>query len=725
MAISAQGSRRPATIFAASAALSAFTLSTESPWLMGAALALAALSFVSTRWTTRLLLSPRRGAVLAAVAAVGSIVFLAPPPHVDSMVPSAGIAMATALLVRLWTMRPDGDDLATIHMAAVLLVLAAFSSQGAMPTLVVAAAVPVVIHALMAERLARSARLSSRAREAVLGLAATRPDADEGRGGRRAAIGRTTALLVAMSTCLALGVFVTFPRQANRPTWWRGGVRSGLASQVDLAGGGPISTSRREVLRLTIFDPSDGRSGELGSIYLRGGTADHYDRQRYQWVAQRESPTFLQPGPEAWALLGSALPMGTGGVWRADLATRGSRLSSLPMPQPAFAIQVPGVPALPFHVSTGEALLADVPSWSVLFKPHATQADLGLLVPEPMAWRGHPVPGGHADPVATTAFPAAVKAIAMGIDATLDQSRTGWERSAAFADAVRQYLSQSPFRYTLDAPTPAQDIDPIEDFLVRSQRGHCELFASAAVALCQAAGHDARVATGFLASEFNGVAGTYTVRESDAHAWPEVRVGPAEWRNIDPSPLEYIAVQRAARRSWSDSLLAAVAPVEEAFSRFVVGFDKQAQAQLWKEMREWPSRAWEAVGRPIVDWIRATAQTLFPDPDDAWRARTWLLSIGATVLAGAMAILVRRLRRDRLRHTWSPTATYRSPPDAVLDRCARFAPLMDALVESCGPRPAGATLRQWVDAAPALTDERRLALQAGVAGLYAVRFGAP
>ncbi len=719
MAAAPHGTRRAATTMAAFAALAAFTLANESPWFMGAALALAALSFVGARWTARLLLTPRLGGVLAAIAAVGSMVFLAPPVHMDSMVPSAGIAMATALLVRLWTMRPEGDDLATIHMAAVLLVLAAFTSHGAMPTLVAAAAIPVVIHATMAERLAHSGRLASGARMAVLNGsgAMARPFMDS--AARRSALASITALLVVMSVFLAVVLFVAFPRQANRASWWRGGFRSGLVSQVDLSVAGPISSSRREVLRVAIIDPSDERSGELGAIYLRAGTADHYDRQLSRWSTQRESPSFLQPGAGEWTLLGSGRPAETGGIWRADLATRGTPLTPLPLPQPAFAIQLPGVPVLPFHARSGEAMVAEVPSWSVLFKPHPTQADLSLLNPFP----------GAADrgprPFISDAFPAAVGAVAMEIDASIDPAITGWERSAAYADAVRQYLSRSPFRYTLEMPTPAPGVDPIESFLARNQRGHCELFASAAVALCQAAGHEARLANGFLATEFNGVTATYTVRESDAHAWPEVRVGPWEWRNIDPSPLEYIAVQRSTQRSWSDAVLAAIAPVEEAFSRLVVGFDKQAQAQLWRDVREWPGRAWEASGGPALEWVRGTARTLFPDPDDAWPARTWLVSIGATICAGAMALFARRYRRDRLRRIWSPTKPYRSPHDAVLNRCARFAPVLAALRASCGPRPAGATLRQWLEGAPGLPPERRTELQAGVAGLYAARFGPP
>jgi transglutaminase-like putative cysteine protease len=100
---------------------------------------------------------------------------------------------------------------------------------------------------------------------------------------------------------------------------------------------------------------------------------------------------------------------------------------------------------------------------------------------------------------------------------------------------------QTRYEYTTEMTAPDAGEDPIEMFLFRTRRGHCQYFASALAAMCRSVGIDARVVTGYVASE-RDESGVYTVRESHAHAWVEANVGMLWWRTFDPSPAEGVAL---------------------------------------------------------------------------------------------------------------------------------------------------------------------------------------
>src|SRR5690606_36450868 len=47
---------------------------------------------------------------------------------------------------------------------------------------------------------------------------------------------------------------------------------------------------------------------------------------------------------------------------------------------------------------------------------------------------------------------------------------------------------------------------------------------------------DARLVTGYVATEFDEGTRTYVVRESNAHAWVEAELSPGRWVTFDPTP---------------------------------------------------------------------------------------------------------------------------------------------------------------------------------------------
>src|SRR5207244_1382892 len=67
------------------------------------------------------------------------------------------------------------------------------------------------------------------------------------------------------------------------------------------------------------------------------------------------------------------------------------------------------------------------------------------------------------------------------------------------------------------------------------KRGHCEYFAGAMALLCQSLGMDARIVVGFkFGDDFNSFSNMYIVRQSNAHAWVEVRTARG-WVSFDPT----------------------------------------------------------------------------------------------------------------------------------------------------------------------------------------------
>lgn len=84
-------------------------------------------------------------------------------------------------------------------------------------------------------------------------------------------------------------------------------------------------------------------------------------------------------------------------------------------------------------------------------------------------------------------------------------------------------------------PSPANGMEAFSDFFA-NRSGYCTYFASGAVLYLRANGIPARVATGFLVTEFDPERGSYFARLSDAHAWVEVQQADGSFRTLEPTP---------------------------------------------------------------------------------------------------------------------------------------------------------------------------------------------
>ena len=157
-----------------------------------------------------------------------------------------------------------------------------------------------------------------------------------------------------------------------------------------------------------------------------------------------------------------------------------------------------------------------------------------------------------------------------------------WRRNREIAEVLSAYLQGEDFRYTLDLRDFVQSssVDPLVQFLTKYRFGHCEYFASALAGMCKSIGVEARVVTGFVAVEYDPSLQHYVVRESNAHAWVEVRTGQWQWRTFDPTSSETLMMLQQEKRSWADDWRWMYDRVDFLWNSRFVTFDGSIQATL-------------------------------------------------------------------------------------------------------------------------------------------------
>lgn len=100
--------------------------------------------------------------------------------------------------------------------------------------------------------------------------------------------------------------------------------------------------------------------------------------------------------------------------------------------------------------------------------------------------------------------------------------------------SIQQWLGEN-VEYDLDAPVPPDGADAVDHFLFESQRGFCEQIATATAIMLRSLGVPARIATGYVPSDRDEIAGVWISRARDAHAWVEVWFPSFGWVAFDPT----------------------------------------------------------------------------------------------------------------------------------------------------------------------------------------------
>lgn len=207
----------------------------------------------------------------------------------------------------------------------------------------------------------------------------------------------------------------------------------------------------------------------------------------------------------------------------------------------------------------------------------------------------------------------------------------------------------------------------LSEFLLGQRPGTSEQFAAGYVALARLSGIPARLVVGFRAPAEPDADGLYTVRDSDAYAWPEVAVEGLGWWPLDPT---------AQAATGKTSLSASTAKITE-----------QARAAV-----------------PPVNQIEDPEAP--PSADNVGSARSWSgfrVPVLWIFLASAGLLLVWLTGVPLLKHIRALRRRRRTGSQSVV---GAWAEARDRLRAHGIPVTAGMTVRDLVDAADDLPDTR-------------------
>ncbi|MGD1864883.1 MAG: transglutaminase family protein [Phormidesmis sp.] len=136
------------------------------------------------------------------------------------------------------------------------------------------------------------------------------------------------------------------------------------------------------------------------------------------------------------------------------------------------------------------------------------------------------------------------------VETTLTKLNLTGDSERATVNKIAAYLQD--FQYSLDLLQPPANTSAVSDFLLNTQAGHCEYFASTTALLLRGAGIPARYAVGYSVHEFSPLEGQYIVRSRDAHAWTLAYLENT-WQVLDTTPPDWTTQDKERTSSFQRS----------------------------------------------------------------------------------------------------------------------------------------------------------------------------
>ena len=300
---------------------------------------------------------------------------------------------------------------------------------------------------------------------------------------------------VGMALLFGTGVFLILPRLnlGLRPGLLLGGTRTlgqaGLGDRLDLSGGGPIEPNPEVAVRIAPppgLDPRMNPQWSRGLELLPGVTLEAIQGQRWE-PADLTRPPLFAPGSPALHR-------------RAEFLFTATPQGILTLPAGLMGLEPPDAP-----ITAGPGASR---RWRF---PRAR------TIPLQVTWTSAPV--DSREPLLSSRR--------YDLLTRLEPEHASARRaSLRFAPAIRPVpqlarvleTALRQFKYTLDNPS-GKAANPLEDFLDRTQAGHCEYFASAMALMLRARGVPARVVNGYRLGPWIPEGGYFRVSQNEAHSW--------------------------------------------------------------------------------------------------------------------------------------------------------------------------------------------------------------
>lgn len=247
------------------------------------------------------------------------------------------------------------------------------------------------------------------------------------------------------------------------------------------------------------------------------------DYRRGEWSTRFDADRVVTGGLEP--------PVGSPDVKRTDVEVEvtENRLQApqIALPTPVRSVDLDGVPLRTNFVG-GYEVDRSTSDYAVTYNELAPVEDDFAA--------GGPDPVGSEQGLYTELDSDGILRLSELVDTVVPEDATPLET----ARLLQAHFRSSQYTYSLQLPTPTDPVsgrammsDPLSNFLV-SRTGYCVQFASAFVMAARLKGIPARMAIGFLPGTFAN--GGYTVRASDAHAWPELWFPDLGWTRFEPTP---------------------------------------------------------------------------------------------------------------------------------------------------------------------------------------------
>jgi transglutaminase-like putative cysteine protease len=582
--------------------------------------------------------------------------FLASGGLADAM-ESLGRFLLWLLLIKLFSRRGERDDRQRLSIATMLVLVGCLESVTLAFGLLVFAYGGVAAWTAMLYRLSHGAETARASRTAAPGFA---PPLELAYG-RRAApqfrgLASVALLLIFAGSALC---FFLFPRFGKvRLNQLVGESVTGFNDEIDLRRGDRISESRREIFTVQWIDPAGEPVKSARPLLLRGAVLDRYDAAQERWMARRSgagTSTFRTPVDGGAVSLLRTAGEPPRPPFRARFEMRSVASEEL------FSIYAPvGIStSVPRTISVDpRTLLLRDASLDRLGRPWsyellvqtvpdaATLEDLSLGRREREGRNsGFPVPevAGIAREILADASRSMNVPPEPGPDATPAER---WTHGREVARAIASWM-RSRFSYTTDLSMFARvpDEDPIVSFLTRYRAGHCEYFASGLCAVLRSLGIESRIVTGFIAMEYDESGRYYVVRESNAHAWVEVRTGEHAWTAVDATPEDSLLEIQDRNRSVADRFRWIYSRLEFLWNSNVVAYDSGSQQEFASRMRS----GWRDAITERLESVTRRMQDVAAELSLGQAGGFWFTTVGVCLGAAGLAALIVVVRRRRLR----------------------------------------------------------------------------
>lgn len=649
---------------------------------------------------------------------------------IADLVSITGRGLGAVMVIMLFARRSIVDERSVIALATGVLVASCMLSTGLLVGVAVATATVAAVASVTAYRLATGSELAADARKMPPHALSPAPPPELP---LRSSVPLRTVTAVASALVLGVAsvVFLVFPRLWRDPPglFRRGGPgTTGFAPEIRLRTGDRISTSRREVFVVRWLDSAGQAVRSAGTPYLRGAVLDAYEPSDARWRSSSANPVQItfRVDPGNFSNLGNPAIDTRVDTWTQVVEMRALVTDTMftAWAPVAVSASAPRTVVLEPETGTLRDLGADdagrYSTYQVKVRPFPSAA-----VVESLAW-------GQRPPVQRQEFPvqeireearrilaeSGLAADAEAIDLTGDAR---WERARRIAAAFDAWLQPPRFRYTTDLSRfiSREGRDPVDLFLRDYRFGHCELYACAMAAMCRSVGVEARVVVGYVALEYDELAGVYVVRESNAHAWVEVLTGPMQWSMFDPTPAAELIALHEAGRTWADSFRWLYDPLDFAWTRSVVAFDGARQARMADATAREVSDALGGIASSISAWAQRVNNAFLLGPS----GYIWIGSLGAVAILGiGTAVSVARGRRRE--RTLLALGSLGAADRARMRRDARFwVDAVEGLRRAGVRRPGQVTPQAWAAAIRESNPDVAQLLDRVVRRLYEVRFG--